>query len=325
MAKQFSSRLIFANDIPTKNASVFVFDGDPTKPGAIDVTIGACTTDATGRFSVEYQEPDKAAYLQFRYVARAHDGSYSRSVRRAPTEIRLPEYEWLEFTPSDYGFKFPNNFPPFDLPDSLPKIPNLPMVSENYGLCGGMSSAAYDFYLAGRQPAAMTVPEAGSPLHKYLFKRALNTFGFLGENLLKVGRWTLMPDGEANGTQRQSRLEWENIKGEMDAEKAVVITLIYKSARSAKELFNVIWDNHQVLAYGYTPRTDGMIDIHIYDSNYPGVNDAIVQARRVFINTSQGILEGLDCQEIIPGRGTVKVRGFFAMDYEKESPPEDAE
>jgi hypothetical protein len=323
MARQFSARLIFANDIPAANAAVFVFDGNPTKPGAIDVTIGACTTDASGHFSVDYEEPEEGAYVQFRYKARQHEGVFSRSVRRAPDEIRLPEIEWLEFTPSEYGFKFQNNFPPFDLPDSLPKIPNLPLVSKSYGLCGGMSSAAYDYFLAGRKPAAEQVPEAGTTLHKYLFKRALETFGFFGENLLKVGRWTLLPDGEANGTHRQTRLEWENIKRELDAEKAVVLTLIYKSARSTKDLFNVIWDNHQVLAYGYTPRTDGMFDIHIYDSNFPGVNDAIVQAKRVSLNTSQGILDGLECQEIIPGRRTIKVRGFFAMDYEKEDPPEE--
>jgi len=323
MARQFSARLIFANDIPAKNAAVFVFDGNPTKSDARDVTIGACTTDAGGCFTVEYDEPEGSPYVQFRYLARNHEGVFSRSVRRAPKEIRLPEIEWLEFTPSEYGFKFVNNFPPFDLPDSLPKIPNLPIVSKNYGLCGGMSSAAYDYFLAGRKPGAAEVPEAGSTLHKYLFKRALDTFGFFGENLLKVGRWTMLPDGESNGVQRQTRLEWENIKRELDGEKAVVLTLIYRSAKSTKDLFNVIWDNHQVLAYGYTPRTDGMIDIHIYDSNFPAVNDAIVQAKRISLNTEQGLLEGLECQEIIPGRKTIKVRGFFTMDYEKESPPEE--
>jgi hypothetical protein len=322
MARQFSARLIFANDIPAKNAAAFVYDGNPEKTDAREITLGTSTTDATGRFTVAYQEPENSPYLQFRYTARNHEGFFSRSVRRAPAEIRLPEIEWLEFTPAEFGFKFANNFPPFDLPDSLPKIPNMPMVSKNYGLCGGMSSAAYDFFLAGRQPAAEVVPDAGSPLHKYLFQRALNTFGFFGENLLKVGRWTLLPDGEANGTQRLTRLEWENIKAELDGEKAVVLTLIYKSAKSTKDLFNVIWDNHQVLAYGYTPRTDGMLDIHIYDSNFPKINDAIVQAKRVTLNTSQGLLEGLECQEIIPGRQPMRVRGFFAMDYKKEEPPE---
>lgn len=82
MAKQFSARLIFANDIPAKNAAVFVFDGNPAKTDARDVTLATCTTDATGRFTVAHEDTENPAYLQFRYRARNHEGIFSRSVRR---------------------------------------------------------------------------------------------------------------------------------------------------------------------------------------------------------------------------------------------------
>ena len=324
MAKQYSSRLIFANDIPVKDAQVMVFDGNPATAGAKDLTIGACRTDPTGRFTVQYQDPQATPYLLLRYRARDHEYTSGQKLRRTQTEIRLPENEWLEFKPSEFGFKFRNDFPPFDLPDELPKIPNLPIVSKSYGLCGGMSSGAYDYYLAGRKPQAQVVPAIGTALHVYLFRRALHTFGMFGENLFKVAKWTRTADNEPNSPQRLTRREWEEIKRELDAEKAVVLTLIYKFAKDNQELFNVIWDNHQVLAYGYTPRADGAVDIHIYDSNFPSDDNVIVQAKRVFLNTPQGIQEGLECQEIIPNRPPKKVRGFFAMDYEKKLPPAEA-
>jgi len=321
MPKQFTARLIFANDIPVDHAQVSIFDGIPGTASAQNLTIGECNSDSSGIFTVQYLDPQETPYLFFKYQARDHEYTYVRKLRQAPAELRLPENQWLEFKPSEFGFKFRNNFPPFDLPDGLQRLLSLPIVSENYGLCGGMSSGAYDCYLSGRRPQAEDVPEAGSPLHLYLFKRAMNTFGLFGENLLQVAKWTRTPDHNPNSPPILTRREWETIKRELDAEKAVVLTLIYKYAKNNKELFNVIWDNHQVLAYGYTPRSDGAVDIHIYDSNFPSDDNVIVQAKRVFLNTDQGIQEGLSCEQIIPGRQPKPVRGFFAMDYEKKEPP----
>jgi hypothetical protein len=359
MAEKFSGKVLFANGFPAVNVLVRVFDKDEPGKGDDDLTVEPGRSDKEGKFTVcfepsryldyntiQTQEPQNSLwdwtlvtrtqrtpdltdiyipYLEFRYTFNGRRCVHTALIVPFQTEFRLPEIPAFDFKPSVHGFKFVNNFPGYPLPFSIPNLSNLTAVKSSYGLCGGMSSAVYDFLLAGRSiPSITTAPERASTLHRYLYRRQVDTFGAFGEYIAKFAQWMVLPDDTILGTQKRTYDEFEEIRAKLDDGNAVVLGLVYVSGSESM----AIWNNHQVLAYGYSEISATTIDVKICDPNYPQRDDIVIRLERVPVGTTfvpgvpprKRTVLGFKCMQIVPNRQR-KVRGFFAMPYVPVEPP----
>jgi hypothetical protein len=359
MADNFSGKVLFANGFPAQNVLVRVFDKDEPGKGDDDLTIDPGRSDSEGKFIVRYEpsryldyntlqtkEPRNPPwdwaltrhaqhipditdvylpYLEFRYTFNDRRCIHTAFVAPFQMEFRLPEIPAFDLKPSVHGFKFVNNFSGYPLPFSIPNLPNLSDVKSAYGLCGGMSCAAYDFLLAGRGiPSDITAPTRGSTLHQYLYRRQVDTFGAFGKYIAKFAQWMVLPDDTVLGTQKRTYDEFEEIRAKLDDGNAVVLGLVYVSGNDSLE----IWNNHQVLAYGYSELSATTIDINIYDPNYPQKDDVVIRAERVPVGTTfipgvplrKRTILGFRCTQMVSDRN-MNVRGFFAMPYVPVVPP----
>jgi hypothetical protein len=359
MAENFSGKVLYANGFPASNVLVRVFDKDEPGKGDDDLTIDPGRSDKEGKFTVGFepsryldyntiqtQEPQNAPwdwtlvtrtrrvpdladlylpYLEFRYTFNGRRCVHTAFMVPFQTAFRLPEIPGFEFKPSVHGFKFVNNFAGYPLPFSIPNLPELSSVKKSYGLCGGMSSAAYDFLLTGRSiPTITTAPAQGSPLHRYLYRRQVDTFGAFGEYIAKFAQWMVLPDDTILGTQKRTYDEFEEIRVKLDDGNPVVLGIVYVSGSNS----TAIWNNHQVLAYGYSEVSATTIDINICDPNYPQRDDVTIRVERVPVGTTfvpgvpprKRTVLGFKCTQKLP-KGEQNVRGFFAMPYVPVIPP----
>jgi hypothetical protein len=360
MPTEFFGRVSYANGLAAQNVEVRVFDQD--SPGKIDdeLTINAGLSDASGHFKVvfdpshyrdynlirlsgplgrlfgsEDQErylkvPDLSdrylPYLEFRYSLNGQARQHTTPLSPFQNEFHLPESQPLSFIPSQHGFRFVNRFSGYPFPFTIPQLPGLPDVPTGYGLCGGMCSAAADFLLSGWSfPATTTIPEAASSLHQYLFRRQIDSFGRWGDTLLKVARWTALPDGGKKGTYQRSYEEFPKVRTRLNNSEPVVLALIYDRAESPVQIIKNIWNNHQVLAYGYFQDPARNAEVYVYDPNYPGRDDVRLEAQRVYVPYSQGSEKpggyGFRTVQKVGQQVVREVRGFFMMRYQPVEPP----
>ena len=359
MTENFTGKILFANGFPAQNVLVRVFDKDEPGKGDDDLTLEPGRSDHEGRFTVRFepsryldyntiniQLPDNLPwdwtrttrtrrlpdltdiylpYLEFRYTFNGRRCVHTAFMMPFQTEFRLPEIPPFQFKPSVHGLKFVNNFPGYPLPFSIPNLPNLSEVGKSYGLCGGMSSAVYDFLLAGKPiPSTTTAPQQGSSLQQYLYRRQIDTFGALGEYIAKFAQWMVLPDDTILGTQKRTYDEFEEIRAQLDDSNAVVLGLVFVRGRESRE----IWKNHQVLAYDYSEISATTIDINIYDPNHPQRDDVIIRVERIPVGTTlipgvpprKRTVLGFNCIQKIADRDK-DVRGFFAIPYVPVVPP----
>jgi hypothetical protein len=364
MSTEFSGRVLYQNGVAAPGVQVFVFDQD--SPGNTDdnLTITPGLSDATGRFRVIFDpsryrdyntfrfpgplgklfnpEDDERSiklpdlsdrylpFLEFSYVVQDQACTHTVPLDLFQNEFHLPEVQTLGFVPSWHGFQFGNIFSGYPLPLTIPQLPFFLDVPKGYGLCGGMSSAAADFLLAGRKsPASTQAPEAGSRIHQYLFRRQIDSFGRLGQAVVKVARWTALPNEGKRGTFQRSYNEYKKIRARLNRQEPVLLALIYDRASNPAELIHRIWNNHQVLAYRHTQGSDKSVVIHVYDPNYPGNDDVTIEAERIYVpdSTDRDSPDswGLNCTQKVAGQKVRDVRGIFMMHYQPVEPPADLE
>ncbi len=325
MTITYSGRVLFNNRLPAGSVEVRVIDpGDSTVPD-VDFTILPGLSQGTGAFTVRYalsQAPGSGVhpdlYLQFCYELAGQQKLYKTPLVPVGSEYRLPERSSVKLTPSVHGFKFDNRFVGYPLPFTLPALPGLGNVSGIYGLCGGMSSAVYDFLLAGRAiPQTGEVPTQGDDLQRYLFKRQMDLFGVLGESVVKFAEWMVMPDEGLNGTQRHTLDQFVTLRDRLEAGTCAVLGIVYVDWRGGFKL----WNNHQVLAFDYSAPNSKTFEIHIYDPNYSKQDDVIIRAERVIVHTRTALsgrksnTYGLKCAQWKSGQQIHTIRGFFLMPY----------
>jgi hypothetical protein len=233
----------------------------------------------------------------------------------------------MKFLPSRDGFKFRNCFSGYFFPYSTPAFLSSRKVSSNYGLCGGMCAAVYDFLLARRSiPKVVEVPHQGTRFQRYLFQRQIDSLGGLGKQVVKVAQWTSFPDDTLVGTMRRTADEFNLLRKKLDQGSLVILALIYEHATSLKELSRHIFSNHQVLAWAYQQDAAGEITIQIYDPNLPGCDDVLIHAQPVdlgeatFASGPETVL-GLKSTQLMGGTFYKEVRGFFEMPYTPVKPP----
>jgi hypothetical protein len=359
MQINLSGTVHYANGDPISNVVVRIFDKDASGKQDDDLTVTEGMSDELGRFTLTYEpqryldfhtvylsgepsEPGESGssqglvvpdltdiylpYLRFNYT-------YNQIVREHTTTLGLFQHKFylpvnppVVFLPSVNGFKFPNQFSGYFLPYSTPAFLNR-KVPATYGLCGGMCAAAYDFVLAGRPVSQKSsVPSQGSRLQRYLYRRQMDSLGGLGQQAIKVAQWTNLPDDTQLGTWRRTADEFVVIRQNLDEGNLVILALIYERAASLMELPKVIFNNHQVLAYGYQVSDNGGIRLQVYDPNLPGRDDVVISGVPVELGqeNSQGgavTVTGLSCTQLVAGDDYRAVRGFFAMPYTPVKPP----
>jgi hypothetical protein len=162
------------------------------------------------------------------------------------------------FLPSTHGFRFVNSFPVKFLDQVTIPAPfgdyQLPLKNAAYGLCGGMSFAAMDYYQAGIAiPTLTEAPVYGDVLFGYLRRRQLDSLSFTA--VWKF--WHLM---------RKRHIETVFPFAD-NGSKPAPLGLVYAHSHNLLDLFK----NHQVLAYDYTGDV-ARGEVLIYDPNYPGDN-----------------------------------------------------
>jgi hypothetical protein len=191
-----------------------------------------------------------------------------------------------------------------------------------------MCAGVYDFRLADRAiPQAIDVPKPGTRLQRYLLRRQIDSLGGLGQQAVRVAQWTSLPDDTLVGTMRRTADEFGQIRLKLDRGNLVILALIYERARSLKELSRRIFNNHQVLAWGYQEDTSGAITIHIYDPNLPGRDDVVIRSEQVMLSDELSpvdpqAMQGLKSTELLSGEIYKLVRGFFEMPYSPVKLPE---
>lgn len=186
----------------------------------------------------------------------------------------------MRFLPSEHGFDFVNCF------DSGPIFWGLGDAS--LGLCGGMSFAALDYFLAKRKP-----PEFGDGLLAFLKARQVASVAPLG--WARFYARTVQSDG---GLYRLSLAELAKLRrvlGERPAPLALVKVRSFNPLAMSK--------NHQVLACGVEDY-NGVPFVQIYDPNYPGDDQRYIAVGE----------NGLSY-------GGAPLRGFFLSNYKKADPP----
>lgn len=364
MPTEFSGRILYANCLAAADVEVRVFDKDSPGKTDDDLTITPGLSDACGQFRVVFDPsrfrdfstirlsgplgrlfsseegerhiklPDLSdrylPHLEFRYVCNDQSLTYTTPLGLFQNEFQLPEVQPLDFVPSQRGFRFTNSFSGYPFPLTISQLPFLQDIPKGYGLCGGMSSAAADFLLSGRRyPPSAQVPEAGSHMHNYLFRRQIDSFGRLGQAIVKVARWTALPDEGIGGTYQRSYAEFKKVRARLNKHEPVVLALIYDRANNPAQLIHRIWNNHQVLAFRYTQGPDKSIIIRVYDPNYPGNDQVSIEAERVFIphsieNEKPGSW-GYKCIQKVGDQKVREVRGIFMMHYKPVEPPPDLE
>ena len=359
MTTAYSGKIFWANNTPIQGAEVRLFEPfKQGKPGP-ELTLHLGISAADGSFGLSLRESDfldldllsELDPLSARFERVNAPGSHASDPNRPALQVTykvngkvvhtylpfrklhrgycLPYNPPVDFIPSRDGFGFVNSFKPFDPPVSFPDWLGLRRIEGVYGLCGGMSSGAYDFRLARQANLKapnirkyLAIPKTGTSLHRYLVRRALDTFGAAGNMLAKVGEWTLLPDLGPAGVQKLTMDELPGILQKLDYGQCVVTTLIYVSAPDLKALPAQLANNHQVLAYGYRQPAPDTYEIQIYDSNFPNRDGIVLQAKRVQVGVQSGQpVFGITTREIVPGEMDKNVRGIFEMNYHPALPP----
>lgn len=229
------------------------------------------------------------------------------------------------FQPAEHGFKFRNSFAGVPVPFDIPFLPD---ATGAYGLCGGMSAAACDFYAFHRPiPETNSVPAKDTPLYAYLYERQLATLGDSGSYILKFLAWMALPDDGPYGTRRLTyREELPALQRELARARPTVIGLVYVSSRESLH----VWENHQVVVYdaGETAGAGTSYTLNVYDPNFPRRDDITISCDRVRVGRWRVIfwwrnIYGLQCVQHVPGKADRPVRGFFLMRHSRRSPPDD--
>jgi len=222
------------------------------------------------------------------------------------------------FLPSQHGFAFDNSWP--DQPALTLPTPfgDIGIGNAGGGLCGGMVFAALDYFLAGKE-AVPDRPAAGDPFYKFIVSRLIDSW-HVPAGVAQYYQWMSLPDGdhvirlfnrqviaERGLGWRTVRVQWPQIKKDLDRGLPVPIGVVTVASRSPKDLAH----NHQVLAVGY--EADGPhVKVQVYDPNRGRRDDVAIgmdtsaPARPVPFDHNLGLRR--------------PVRGFFRVAYTPRTP-----
>lgn len=250
------------------------------------------------------------------------DAAGARPIARERTGDDHAAANFSTFIPSKHGFRFVNSFKGSPI-GGLAGLAASELTGGSYGLCGGMSAAAADAFIARRSiPTLTTPPAAGTPLYTYLLER--QTDSFAGMQLpARFAAWTGLSEFGPLGTRTLTIDPSKQIADRVRAGQPAVLGLVYAGVTNGRK----IWDNHQVLGFALTTAQDERtLRVRVYDPNYPGNDRVTIDAKSEvagFAVSPMGLpiaVEGLTCQRSGSGRVAAPVRGYFMMPYTPAEP-----
>ncbi|HRK27113.1 MAG TPA: hypothetical protein PK239_07465 [Chitinophagales bacterium] len=271
-------------------------------------------TNGAARYRLFYQltpYTTNSLPLTANFTPEITEAAGIRPANRALTPKSAPTTQPLiyqsSFLPTVNGFAFANYF--------AVKLPFFSAANTTYGLCGGMVKAAADFFVHNLPlPSANVIPQINTPLYRYLFKRQLQSFGAVYHLLGKFFAWWMFK----SDTQVQvlCLAEWNNIKVQLQQKRIVQLGMVYVNFKQGK-----LWENHQVLAYGYEQVSNETAHIFIYDPNFPRRNNVFIKAQQVAFTIGNTPTSLLICEQHVPNWIVKPVRGFFEMPLTPQKPP----
>jgi hypothetical protein len=208
-----------------------------------------------------------------------------------------------------------------------------------YGLCGGMAYSSLDHWQAkvplprGAQGTDRPERTGAAPgqLRQLLWDRLIDSL-VGGGVLARTLEWSLIlnqvpePFGGAPELLRRTVDEWARVRQHIDAGEPWPIGLIYTNRN--------VWDQHQVVVYGYEALGAGSGKLYVYDSNAPHeygqaseYSDACGDHNKseITINFRGPALSGRSPSDNISdcsSRAQLDtLAGFFCSDYQPASPP----
>ncbi|MEL6602617.1 MAG: hypothetical protein AAFP20_05250 [Cyanobacteria bacterium J06614_10] len=194
--------------------------------------------------------------------------------------------QYDEFVPSQHGLRFANRFSVADIQRRLPIIGDWEPSGDGYGLCGGIGFTAMDHFLKKRAvPATTRVPNPSDRLWHYLLDRQIDSFNIFTpiNDIASTVTWMALPD---DALQVTTGGQLAPLIKQLNAGKLVPLYLIRVGLEKSP------WDNHQVIAYKWRDRTrtDGQIDIWIYDPNHRHHESSLMAGRphddiRIIVST----------------------------------------
>jgi hypothetical protein len=207
------------------------------------------------------------------------------------------------FKPTTHGFRFVNYFDfPYLFNVSVPFLGTRSIGDVVIGLCGGMCSAALDYFEAQRPvPEDKETEKIPLSLFRYLWTRQMDTLSM--PVLEKLFTWAILDTRII--ARIIARDEVPRLMSRIDSGKPALLVLM--RARG----FLSLTQNHQVLATGYTyDPASKKLTVQLYDPNHPGK------------------IPQLTMDLTAPGRGLKlaqstgePLRGVFVIDYVRKSPP----
>lgn len=245
--------------------------------------------------------------------APSDSASLIRPQASAPDLSRsVPQRSIARFVPSEHGFAFVNRFSGSPLPSKT--LTRLWGGRMDYGLCGGMSYAAADYFLADQPiPGSIAPPAEGSALYIDLQHRQMQSLGIALTGSLRFAVWMGMSD---HAVQMLTIWQLAGIIAALDRGEPVVLGLVYHSFDETL----AVWHNHQVLAYRVADRSPAGVTLLVYDPNHPGNDEVVIAVRSVDGSPLAGGSE-IRTSKLVPGRRARRIRGIFAMPYRFASPP----
>ncbi len=214
------------------------------------------------------------------------------------------------FKPSRNGLKFPNYFKDVPLPDAITRM--IDTSNTVYGLCGGMCFTVIDHYTAKKPvPSIDEVPGREQPLWDYLFNRQKDSWGKMSSQVLRYTRWMSLADDAA---MKESAGSWKELKAVLDANRLAVLGLVYRDLRETLR----VWDNHQVLAHGYTIYDEGTVHVNLYDPNLAKDDSVYLELKATRVDDQTAYEAG----QFRKGEKYKDVHGFFVVPYDYNEPPD---
>jgi hypothetical protein len=166
---------------------------------------------------------------------------------------------------------------------------SIPVGDASNGVCGGMTYAVSDFFLAQPRlkiPTTTSSPAGGTPLMNYILVRLMDSFALPFGAASNVARYLAFMSTLDHDTWVSHGIpwlivnsEWPKIKQDVDGGRPSPIglvggTWVWPTNISAK--INMLHECHQVLAYGYDLDDSSNLTIWVYDPNDPLANDSTI-------------------------------------------------
>jgi hypothetical protein len=259
-------------------------------------------------------------------------------VRLDSTSRKQKEAIVMQFLPSTHGFKFRNGWEGWPLPGELQVLGvPIPPPTKSFGLCGGMSAAAWDYFVAKVPiPTVETAPGKGTGLFNFLYNRQVRTFGVSPTYtyMLKFMNWMARPlnqtpyRGGMEGIRQLTRAQYADVQRELAEQGFAVIGLVRVKASETVS----IWKNHQVLVYSTKEIRDHResstskrkIILRVYDPNHQKRDDITIECDEVVVGRTLvkgNDVYGFSCVQRVPAGDDEVVRGFFLMKHTRVTPP----